>query len=144
MRTYLPKMATLQLSQGIWCVEAAWTDQIAEAYYLGGDFDGRNDCFFYYMVWHDQDFDYFNVGYNLHGQSEVPFSKMRCVVIASCSSLRDALAWAEDHALKRLETSRGGAVPGGPDPLSIDPTLGIPAQPSGIEGYHPASLRAPQ
>ena len=104
MKTYLPRTQALQDALGLWCVEAAHMDRIAEAYYLGGDFDGRHDCCFYYMVWPDSDVLVWNVGLNLHGQLEVPFSTTRCAVLGSYRSLRDALAAAEDHASRRLST----------------------------------------
>lgn len=106
MKTYLPRTQALQDAQGIWCVEAAWMDRIAEAYYLGGDFDGRRDCCFYYMVWADADVNVWNVGMNLYGQLELPFSTTHCTVVGSYRSLRDGLAAAEAHALKRLNTGR--------------------------------------
>jgi hypothetical protein len=130
MKTYLPKIDSLRISQGIWCVEAAWMDQIAEAYYLGGDFDGRNDCYYYYMVWHDQDFDVWNVGYNLHGQAEAPFSKLRCVTLARLPNLRDALAAAEAHAQTQLTAHRGADVSTPPTPPSLEsPFYGIGSDP---------------
>lgn len=148
MRTYLPKMATLQLSQGIWCVEAAWMDQISEAYYLGGDFDGRNDCFFYYMVWHDQDIDVYNVGCNLYGQPDVPFSKMRCAVTARRKSLREALECAEEMALARLQTTTGAGRTLGGEQRMDTATMDEPGIISRLSGtfdpateYHPASLQ---
>jgi len=104
MKTYLPRTQALQDAQGIWCVEAAWMDRIEEAYYLGGDFDGRRDCCFYYMVWADADVKVWNVGMNLYGQLEVPFSTTHCTVVGSYRSLRDALGAAEAHAFKRLTT----------------------------------------
>src|SRR5580704_11260846 len=104
MKTYLPRTTALQEARGLWCVEAAWMDRIDEAYFLGGDFDGRLDCCFYYMVWPDADVCIWNVGLNLHGQLDVPFSTTRCVKLGGYHSLREALAAAEDHACKRMAT----------------------------------------
>src|SRR3569833_914444 len=110
MKTYLPRTQALQEAQGLWCVEAAWMDRIAEAYYLGGDFVGCFDCCFYYMVWADADVNVWNVGMNLYGQLELPFSTTRCTVIGSFRTLRDALAAAEGHAYKRMTTKSGAAA----------------------------------
>jgi hypothetical protein len=133
MKTYLPKIASLCNSHGIWRVESAWMDQIDEAYYLGADFDGRNDCYFYYMVWHDADIDVWNVGYNVYGQVEVPFSKMRCVVIARHRGLREALQASESHAAARLNASQTDATP-----ARSHPTLETP-----FTGSSPGESQAP-
>jgi hypothetical protein len=128
MKTYLPKIAMLQEAQGLWCVEAAWMDRISEAYYLGGDFDGRRDCCFYYMVWPDSDMRIWNVGLNLYGQLEVPFSNTRCVVLGTYRTLREAFAAAEDHAVKRLTT--GKRASGDRSSVIADDEL-LPAQVTG-------------
>jgi len=76
-------------------------DHIDEAYYLGGDFDGDNDCRFYYMAWRDQTTGRWYAGLNSFGLSIVPFSKVRCAPLGSYSTLRDALSACEAHASNR-------------------------------------------
>ena len=98
MASYQPKLESLLPLRAIWRVEEDPMDQIGEAYYLGGDFDGGNDCRFYYMVWRDGDLGRWYAGLNAFGQLEVPFSRMRYTTIGGFATLREALNACEQHA----------------------------------------------
>ena len=101
MASYQPKLESLRPLRAIWRVEQDPMDQIDEAYYLGGDFDGGDDCRFYYMVWRDSDLGRWYAGLNAFGQLEVPFSRMRCTTIGGFATLREALSACELHAERR-------------------------------------------
>jgi hypothetical protein len=113
MASYQPKLESLRAMAGVWQVKEALMDRIGEGYYLGGDFEGRRERIYYYMVWGDPELGRFFAGFNRYGQQEVPFSKNRCEPMGVYRSLREALEACENHASLRLRKRVDFEVPAG-------------------------------
>lgn len=107
MASYQPKSNRLRALAGLWQIESAPMDHVDEAYYLGGDFEGRRQRIFYYMVWQDKGLGRWFAGFSRYGHADVPFSRTRCETLGGYGTLRDALAACEEHAesaLTRVDT----------------------------------------